>query len=463
MLSLEIHNLNAHRMFTKRKTLLDSCFFIITMIALLFSYYFDYSELAIIPLVLFFLYAYISFLIYTFKYNRVDIVKLFILLLMTYSLAGVIVFNIDIFREAFSLYSGIDDRIFSVEALFKYDLVILIANMPFLIMLSKKNSGQHLITTSNRDQLVFIKIGLLTEIFCVFFIFLLLYISLKTGREYIANSDVQGRDFILNTMGWGGVILSGLIPFSYKNVKINKTKRFFILIGLVVLLLGSLGIRMYSSIFIFLLLINLNMRGYILPAKSIFFIAIVFFILLYVAILRFNVLSFDDISVILFTMFGELIIPNLSAIFLINNPLNLDQSLVFTDLFAQLLPSVVRPHPNLYIFRDYYIAQGFDPWPIGGIFYLGQLFFYFNWMFVFVIILLCVYFSALQNLLYQKKVSLLIIAFPMLAMILPRVELWVMRSSLISLFIYLLIFALFNNLHIPMKNASQFRMANKQP
>ncbi|MBT5492598.1 hypothetical protein HOK00_10390 [bacterium] len=159
-------------------------------------------------------------------------------------------------------------------------------------------------------------------------------------------------------------------------------------------------------------------------------------------IFRFNDFSFEQTYIVLFSMLGEFIMPNISTFYLINNPLHFDSLFAIQDLYFQLLPSSVRPSSELYAFRDYYLSRSIDPWPIGGIYFLGQFYFYFGIFYIFILIGLIKYLIEIQNILINRKFSLLLLLFPMLVMILPRMELWTLRNSIFSMVFFIITFLL---------------------
>jgi hypothetical protein len=402
-----------------------------------------FSDLLYIKYVAYIYFFAIYFRIFKRAYlEKMDIVDLLIAYLLLYPLFGVIVFSEEeLIQKLSSFING--TIIFDKESVFKYIFLIMIGLIPFSYITSTKLSVN--LRKKNVRNIRYDLVGIFAEVGLVFFTLFLIYLYYITGGQYIWFTDVANKSELFNLVSIFSIFLSPLISLAYVDHDYKSKKRFTLLVIFVIVLIFLLKIRMYAALYIFSLLLNLNIRNMKFTRKRMSFLLVTLVILLFGNILRFQHFDFTNIWVVLFSTFGEFIMPNISSYYMITNPLGFNEILKIKDLFLQLLPSIIRPYPVLYEFRDFYLSRGIDPWPIGGLYFQGQLYFYFNVFYIIPMFFVSLYLIKIKEYMYNKIYSISIVSLPIFSMVLPRMEIWVLRSALFAVIIFIIVRGLYKS------------------
>jgi hypothetical protein len=268
----------------------------------------------------------------------------------------------------------------------------------------------------------------------VFSVFIL-FIKIKYNDYFTFIEDAP--DSLYSLVSYGSIICSPIIISS--NIKYPwYKKRLFIIISIIpIVLLALLGIRIYSLLFIFSVILNMQLRGLKLYSKNVlFFILIVLGFVLFQSVVRAGLSSFGDLFSIL-TLLGEFFFPGISSYYLIIDPVKFYPHINVVDFITSLLPAKLIPYISLNDFAAYYYKRGISVWPVGGMFLYGQLYFYFGIFSVLVMSLLSFYLLRVKQSLLSKKLDLNVVGLPILFIVLPRYPLYLIKSVLVGLLLFL--------------------------
>ena len=280
-------------------------------------------------------------------------------------------------------------------------------------------------------------IGKLASCFLLINIIYASYIYKILGGKYIFWSDLSASYF--NLLGWFTMISTAFIVAAFTNSPSSKRKLFYFLVFILLSLMIALHIRLYAVAIVFALLLNAEIRGFRLNAKWVSLLAILLSFIVLQSVLRFQKFDFSDFYNLTFTILGEFILPHISSYYLIIDPLYQIGGPDYLDIFKQFLPTSIRPVSSLYEIRTKYLLYNVDIWPVGGIFFIGQLYYFFGLLSFPLFSIFIIFMSKLKSNLIDKQYSILLVMLPSIFMILPRMELWTIRVSFIG---FLLIMAL---------------------
>jgi hypothetical protein len=362
--------------------------------------------------------------------KKITIVEIFLVFFSLYILGSYFIFNT-------LLFSLIEDVFFiKTPSLTMYELCILnmyfflYTKILFIILLDTINKKIKTISINNLCQ--FNKIYYIP--LCIYSIFLI-FIKIKYGNYFAFIED--SPDFMYSLISYGGIICSPIIISSNINYPWYK-KKFFIVITIVpIVTLALIGIRIYSLLIIFSVILNMQLRGLKLYSKTIVLLLLLLLgFVLFQSVIRAGLNSIGDMYS-LATLLGEFFLPAISSYYLIIDPGQFYPHINIIDFIISILPSKLIPYISLNDFAGFYFRKGILTWPVGGIFLYGQLYFYFGKFSVFVMILLSTYLLRTKNKLNSKNIDFSVICLPLLFIILPRYPLYLIKSVFVGLVLFL--------------------------
>lgn len=378
--------------------------------------------------------------------QKVDIIDMVVMYLLLYPLVCCVVFG---YKPLFSHFNNYlpAPMYTSDHCTNKYNLIMMISTMPFLHILLddyKLNfsaNGKKLIkrwkrkslsiSRGNESRFTFQMVLVLSMMGLL--LFYLYYIHIATRGVYIAIIQTAAANKMANLMGWISILTSGAILSVYSNDKgTDKKKWVYLLLVMLVIMFWVLKSRMYCAMFLIEILICKYLDGFRFKKKHIFFLFLCMCILLFTATLRFSSYNYGNFYYDLFTIIGEFALSGVSSYYLINNPFEFQDPLRIRDLFFQLLPSGMRPMPALMDFHEFCISHGYNPWPAGGIQFQGQMYFYVGIFFLVGEIIVIKYLRYVRRKLNKGQVTPLVAGFPVFCLILPRMQVWTLRSMIFA-------------------------------
>jgi hypothetical protein len=362
--------------------------------------------------------------------KRTTIIEIFLVFFSFYISGAYLLFNtslLSLTEDAFLIKISVP-TIYELRILNIFFLVH--TKIQFIVLLDVKEKAQKFVSIDNYGQ--FNKIYYIPII--IYSVFLL-FIKIRYGNYFTFIKD--SPDIMYSLISYGGIICSPIIISS--NIKCPwYKKRLFIIITIVpIILLALIGIRIYSLLFIFSLILNMQVRGLKLYHKSILFLIVILLgFVLFQAVARSGLSEFGNLFSIL-TLLGEFYIPGISSYYLIIDPEKFYPHINIVDFFVSLLPAKLIPYISLNEFASYYYKRGISTWPIGGIFLYGQLHFYFGIFSFIAMILFSFYLLRIRRKLDSKRLDLSVIGLPLLFIVLPRYPLYLIKSVLVGLILFL--------------------------
>lgn len=375
-------------------------------------------------------YSLLSFVLFTYFIcyiklikARLDVIDLYFVFISFYFLGTLLLYNTHLYSVLTSV-GGLNLVDISDDELLKLNLIIgiLFVTLSTVLFDVKKTffirNGNGL-TTNN-------------EINIIFYLFFGLLFSV-IGIKYFHSTYVE---FLENRT----VIESGLISYSYliliplyvqTNLKHKfYEKRFTTFLMLIPMLwLLKFGVRNYAFVLFFALMINFQKRGLKFTIKYLLVIVFLSIVMLVQALTRAGLSGIDSFN--LLTAFMEFVAPGISSHYYINNPLGYSNPFALFDFILQLLPERMCPQQTFELMKSYYLLHGYNITPIGGHFLFGELFLYFSWLSPFFLLLSNYYFLNLRSQLSCKKISILTVVFPFVAINLSRFEISMIARNVI--------------------------------
>lgn len=369
--------------------------------------------------------------------DNIDIVDITIAFFLMYCIFGCLMFSAPELTKDLQQFADIELNVDNT-GLIKYFSVMVISTVPYSYLLIQNIKEPSNIVKSKiyKKDVAFNHGGNWCEILLVCFIVILMILYYYTDGVYIWYSNITNAAKVFNYISWIAILISGLVPMAHLDYDYKQKKGFLLLAIGVVIMYWKLKIRMYCALFLLGILINLHLRGMVIKRKHFLLMIPLLGVFLMGNIWRFESYKFGNFTNDIFSVFGEFFLPNISAYYLINNPLNYDGGFRFLDLLSQLLPSALRPQASLYKFAEFYISNGQNPWPVGGIAFQGQMYYYFGFFFEMAFIIVAFYLNAVRKNLVQRRRSILVACFPLFCMIMPRMEVWTLRSMLFAGIVY---------------------------
>ena len=371
-----------------------------------------------------------------------------------YPFIGCIIFNYKPLLEHFNNYLS-KPILTSEEYTNKYNFVMLISTIPlayilfdnFALCFNRKFSIKTIsfyfsrklhtkkikknITACIKKRYYFSLQFLLIAAIIISLIFFLIYVYKLTGGQYIGFTESNFGAF--NILGWLSILVSGSV-FSLYSKRYNPRKKLiYKFLLMLIIMFWVLRIRMYCAMFVMMIMLCKHMEGMKLKRKHIALLFLCMSALLLAATLRFSSYRYGDFYYDLFTIFGEFALSGVSSYYLINNPFGYSNIFKFLDLVFQLLPSSMRPSSYLMEFHNFCVAHGHNPWPIGGIQFQGQMYFYFGIFFIIGEALVAVYLLYIRRKLNAMIVTPLVASFPIFCLVLPRLPIWTLRSMIFAM------------------------------
>lgn len=366
-------------------------------------------------------------------HSKLNVVDLIIFFLSLYLSLGFAFFSILEFREIVesSVFVNIGNNTLLLSIIQIVYLIILVINYIALFIKARPIKKIALLDKDNKNyDSVILFFLFLTLFYCIYLYYL-------TGGKYIHFTDID--ESVFNRLGWLVTLSSSLIASGFAGKNYTESKILLFLTVTIILILTLLSIRLFSAIFIFSLLVNLQVRGLVINKKAILLFIITFFMIVSRSIFRFQSFDLHNTTLLVVTFLGEFIIPHISTYYLFENSVSFGGWYNFIDLISQLFPYSFRLPALLYGFKDAYLETGINPWPIGGIFFVGQFYFYFGLFGFFVYLILIYFLSSLKSSISRGRSSVFYAAIPPIAIILPRMELWTLRAAVLNVFIILII------------------------
>lgn len=257
------------------------------------------------------------------------------------------------------------------------------------------------------------------------------YVYMKTNGRYLHFSD-EGEIYF-NTLGSLIVYSSSFLVIAFSGYKHYEKKWFYVLTLMLVLLLTMMSVRMFAAVLLFSILLNYQIRGGRFNVKVLLFLSLIFALIISRSIFRFQTFDMTNVLLTQMSLVGEFFIPSISTYYFFENAVDYNFLFNWTDLITQMLPSNFRSFARLYEFRLDYISNGQDPWPIGGLLFVGQFYFYFSF-FGFIVYFYMMYFLLrIKSNLQSEKFTLWYAVVPIFCMVLPRMELWTLRAVLVNI------------------------------
>ncbi len=381
--------------------------------------------------------------------NTVDVADIVTVFFLMYNIFATIVFSFKSIIEKLQIFMSsaipTDER--GIRVYLTVLLVSAMVYMHILIDITGKrinNKERRKVICLHYDASSFLSLKITKKQFMIIPVIIavlvyLFYVNKLTGGVYIAYSGIVNADRIFNLIGWISIIGSGAIFAGFSLNKENNNKIIYFALIFAAVMFWKLKIRMYCAMFAIECIICAYLRGFRFKKTHMALLFAGGILLLFGNVLRFSVYSFGNIYNDIFTVFGEFIASSISGYYLVNNPLGFDGGIRMRDLLFQLLPSAVRPVPALDDFYTYYVAEGINPWPAGGILFQGQLFFYLGILSYFVFLLTALYLFYVRRKMEEGKMSAGLAMFPVFCMSMPRLPIWLLRSMLVAGGIYFLI------------------------
>ena len=382
-----------------------------------------------------FLYIHIGLLIYylikKIYSTNLDCIDLGITFMFIYQYFAIIIYSNEKIVRYLEVFSG-EPIIRSDEYSYNYIFKILLFCYILLPVLNKKMNfiKYRIYLEKGFHKRVFDTLGKISIFGFLLNIIFLIGIVIYTKGTYIHFIPNTGKLF--NMIGWITILNSSLIVYSFVTRNYKEKKIYSIILMINIMLYYKLRIRMYLMLILFSMLLNFQLRGYKFKKKHIFILVVGVILVLYGNILRFNGLKAKLDLNTFFIVFGEFIMPSISGNYLVNNMLAYKISFYdkIFNLFLQFLPTSIRPEAILYKFYNFYLKNNINIWPAGGVAIVGQLYFFLGDFYIFFTYFLKKIFIKIKN----KKYSIHILAgIPMLFMILPRMEIWAVRNSIIMI------------------------------
>ena len=384
---------------------------------------------------------YIHYIFNFIKFRSFNIVYLAHVFISIYFIFGLLIFNIYEYREFF--LHNIDEALFSNKNLTIVNFIYFIS----LILLDWFYKPTKLSPINNKNVFYKDTNGLYSKLvltcsiaYLVVLIFSYYYLN---GRYIWFIQETKGSielKIIWQLISSGGLYLSALLPFIYINERYNKNKFIYLIVFLSSITLLMLGIRMYAMLLLFPIIINMQLRGFIYEGYKIYLYYIIFGLsVLIFAIFRFQTFDYTNTMAILETVAGEFVFPHSSAFYIIINPLSYDYWIVnLQDLLLQIMPASIRVefNPILEEYTKYLLSNGLIA-GYGGYFLVGQLYFYFGFLFFIPLLLISKYFNVMNNVLFYKKKIYLMSFFSIFILVLPRMQIWTMKAMFYTLMFFL--------------------------
>lgn len=401
-----------------------------------------------------------AFVIFYFK-NVIHIIKsnistidIYINFFIFYFLCGFILFNSKEFIHEISLFFQEKQKgVFSLlthDNLVKINYIYIVSLFPFMFLFN--NTSQRLEFTCKPIYLDESKLSLFSKFCGTFTIFLILcfsfpliiYIYVTTGGQYALTVDtLEGK--YTNLLGWNTVIISSLIPFCYVRDNYKNKKIFTFIIVLLSLAILKIHFRMHSAIILMCLLINFEIRGFKIKFKHFLFLLLVFFIITFQALLRYQNFNYNNSAASISALLGEFFLSQFYLVSTAINPYDYEVSFVnYFDFAIQMLPTSIRPESAIRDFLEYNHQYGLEAAPIGGLSIIGQSILYLGYFFPIGLWLIGFFLFIFKKIILNKIPHLALAGLPISLMILPRVDIWGMRSFLIGITLLLFLKLIFN-------------------
>ena len=408
---------------------------VFAIIAFIFAFLEEHTLIYYLSLVYFMQY-FIKFI----KFKSFDIIYLAHVFISIYFIFGLMVFNIEEYRLFF--LHNIQDSLFSDENLTKINFLYFIS----LLFLSffynpKKLTNNTRVSKYKETNNLYSK---LVKYYSIIYLFVLVssYYYLD-GRYIWFIQETKGSmelKIIWQLISSGGLYLSALLPLIYINEPHNKNKFVYIIVLLSSFLLLKLGIRMYAVLILFSILLNMQARGFRYNGYKIYIYYIVFGLaILSFAMFRFKVFDFTNTMAIIESVTGEFIFPHSSAFYIITNPLFYEYFFInLQDLVLQIMPTSVAIEfkPILEEYTTFLYKNGIIA-GYGGYFLLGQLYFYFGYLFFIPLLFISHYFQIMNSVLIKREKLYLMTIFPIFLLVLPRMQIWTFKALFWNLLFFL--------------------------
>ena len=387
------------------------------------------------PLYLFYLSIiyYIFYLIEFIRFKNLNVIYLAHVFISTYFIVGLVVFNVYEFRALF-LYN-IDESLFNTHNLSKINYCYLISlsllkwyyRPSYLRTINTMEMSCCSVTNNTYARIV--GIWAITYLICLSFIYFYL-----DGRYIWFIQDAKGSyelQVVWRVISSGGLYLSALLPLYRFNTPCAQGKIFYLAVFSASFILLLLGIRMYAVLLVFSVILNAQLRGYRYQGRSLylFYIILGLFFLSF-AIFRFQTFDYSNSFALLQTIFGEFIYPHSSAFYIIINPLSFNfWPYSLQDLLFQILPFGLNDEftPLLEGYTSFLFSNGLVA-GYGGYFLLGQLYFYFGFLYFIPILIFSKFFCYADKALDKKKKPYFLTVFPIFLLVLPRMEIWTLQA-----------------------------------
>jgi hypothetical protein len=300
----------------------------------------------------------------------------------------------------------------------------------FIVLLDVKNNTKRFVSINNPAQ--FNKVYFIPVI--IYSVFLL-FLKIKYRNYFTFIEDAP--DIMYPLISYGGIICSPIIISSNINYPWYRKRLFIITTIIPIVLLALIGIRIYSLLFIFSVILNMQIRGLkIYNKKVLFSIMVVLGFVLFQSVVRAGLSGFGNLFSIL-TLLGEFFLGAISSYYLIIDPEKFYPNANIIDFFVSLLPARLIPYRTLDDFAAYYYKRGMLVWPAGGIFLYGQLYFYFGILSFIVMILFSFYLLKIKGDLDSRKLDSSAVCLPLLFIVLPRYPLYLIKSALVGWIFFL--------------------------
>lgn len=369
--------------------------------------------------------------------KRITTVDLFFLFYSLYLLFGVLFFAVAFFQDI--VCEVVTEGCFDLnsELSVVYSCILTTALTPCYLALKSSRVREGLDDGVGLSYRASTLLGVIAIFMVLITSSYSIYLYYLTGGAYIFWSGVDSSYF--NALGWLTILSLSVIVLAFNHLDYKKLYVFYVLVFVLIVVLALLHIRIYAAAVLFSLLLNMEIRGFRFDKKALIILIIVFAGVLAQSVFRFQNFDYSDVKNLAFTLSGEFLLPHISSFYLMQNPFGINSSFSVTDLFTQLLPSDMRPYPELYSFRDEYIKAGVHPWPIGGIFFIAQLYYFFSYFGIGVYLLLFFSIIRLKTSLSRGNYTIWYAVLPPLFMILPRIELWTLRACLVNMLLLMFI------------------------
>ncbi|WP_035589111.1 O-antigen polymerase [Hippea jasoniae] len=406
---------------------------------------FNEAKLLFYLSIVYFVYYIVEFI----RFKSFNIVYLAHVFISIYFILGLLVFNIYYYRVFF--LHNIDESLFTFSNLSKVNYIYLISllllnwffrptKLSFDILISK--------TYFEKTHILYSKF---VSFYIVIYLFALIFSYKYLDGRYIWFIQENKGSFELNLI-WrlissGGLYLSALFPLYRINDHYSKSRFIYLFILVLVFILLLLGIRMYAALLIFAMLFNAQLRGFRYQGVALYLYYVVFGLgILSFAIFRFQTFDFTNTLKIIETIAGEFVFPHSSSFYIIINPYSYSfWPYSLQDLFFQILPFKLNNEfkPVLEKYVSFLLSKG-QVAGYGGYFIIGQLYFYFGYLFFIPLLLISKFFSLMDTVLRKKRNLYLAVIFPVFLLILPRMQIWTLKALFYNFFFVLIVIYIIN-------------------